>query len=75
LARDLVADFGQTAVLHPVAGRADGYDLDRSRCGEIGVGRGQAVADDSDLAQRHRAAAGIDAQGARRHGYSPRSRF
>jgi hypothetical protein len=35
----LAADLGEEAVLHPVAGRADGYNLDRSRCGEIGVGR------------------------------------
>ena len=33
----LAADLGEQAVLHPVAGGADGDELDRSRLGELGM--------------------------------------
>jgi hypothetical protein len=52
---------------HPVAGRADRHDLDRSVRGQFGVSRDQTIVDDGGLAQRHRAAAGSDAEMAGRH--------
>ena len=58
----LAADLGEQAILHAVAGRADGHDLDRPRRGEVGMGNEQPVAHQSGLAQRHRAAAGADAE-------------
>ena len=63
----LAADLGEQPVLHPVAGRADRHDLDRSRRGEFGASRNQSIADEGGLAQRHRAAAGPDAEMVGRH--------
>ena len=58
----LAANLGEAPVLHPVAGRADRDNLDGTRCGEIGVRGNQAVAHESGLVKRHRAAAGADAE-------------
>jgi hypothetical protein len=63
----LAADLGEQPVLHPVAGRADRHNLDRSVRGEFGVSRNQTIADEGGLAQRHWAAAGPDAEMAGRH--------
>ena len=63
----LAADLGEQPVLHPVAGRADRHDLDRSIRGEFGVSRNQAIANEGGLVQRHRTAAGSDAEMAGRH--------
>jgi hypothetical protein len=68
----LAADLGEQPVLHPVAGSADRDDLDRSLRGEFGVSRNQTIADEGGLAQRHRAAAGPDAEMAARHWHSLR---
>jgi hypothetical protein len=62
LANPLAADLGEQAMLHSVAGRSDGHDLDRSRRGKLGMCRDQAIANDGGLAPRHRAAAGADAE-------------
>ncbi len=58
----LAADFGQAAVLHAVARCANGDDLDGPRRVEVGMGNEQPVAHQSGLAQRHRAAAGANAE-------------
>jgi hypothetical protein len=63
----LAADLGEQPVLHPVAGRADRHNLDRSLRGQFGVSRNQAIANEGGLVQRHRAAAGTDAEVAGRH--------
>src|SRR5262252_1930896 len=63
----LAADFSQATVLHPVSGRADCHDLDGPRCGKAGMCRDEAVAHESGLAQRHRTAAGADAERVRQH--------
>src|SRR5215470_2256948 len=68
----LAADLGEQAVLHTVASSADGYDLDRPGGRELRISRDQAVTDERGLAQCHRAAAGTDAHGARRHADPPR---
>ena len=63
----LAADLGEQPVLHPVAGRADRHDLDRSVRGEFGVSCNQTIANEGCLVQRHRAAAGSDPEMAGRH--------
>src|SRR6202030_3998087 len=65
--RQTAADLGEQPVLHPIAGRADRHNLDRSVRGEVGVSRNQTIADEGGLAQRHRAAAGPNAEMAGRH--------
>jgi hypothetical protein len=71
----LAADFGEQAVLHPVASRVYGDDLDCPRLSEVGMGGCQAVGDESGLAQRHRAAAGTDAERAKGYERSPGHSF
>jgi hypothetical protein len=60
--QSLAADIGKPPVLHPVAGGADGHDLKRAGRAEAGMGRDQLVAHARGLDQRHRTAAGPDAQ-------------
>jgi hypothetical protein len=61
------ADFGKEAILHAVTGGADDRDVDHARRGEAGMRRDQTVAHQIGLIERHRAAAGADAQGTKRH--------
>src|SRR4029077_2578707 len=68
----VAADLGKQAVLHTVASRADGHNLDRSHLGKLGgICRNQPVPDNDGLAQRHWTAAGADAERTGGQGRSP----
>ena len=63
--KPLAADLGEAAVLLAVAAGADRHDLDPVR--EIRMGGEKPVAHEPRLEERHRAAAGADAQWRSRH--------
>ena len=50
--RQTAADLGEQPVLHPIAGRADRHNLDRSVRGEFGVSRNQTIADEGHRQSR-----------------------